>query len=136
MIPVSAEDPAALGLRRGVGGKPLGEVLFRDRRAQVDADELVGAADQVHMGVVETGQQQPAARVDDLSPGIADGADLLVGSDAGDAIGADCDRLRGRPGGIDSVDPGVDDSEVGDARLPPAPNPGSSTLIEKIVIAV
>ena len=94
VIPVAAADPASLRQARDVVAQSAGQVRLVLRRTQVDPDNLLGAADQVHVGVVEAGHDQLAAGIDDARPGACQALDVGRGPDPRDHLAADGQRLR------------------------------------------
>ena len=81
VIPEAAEDPAALRLTCRIVAETAREVLLARRGTQVDADQFVGAADQVHVRVVEAGHEQPAASVDHPRLRVSRRPDVFVAAD-------------------------------------------------------
>ena len=79
------------------------EVLFAPGRPEVDAHELLGAAEQVHVRVVEPRDDQAAAGVDDARRGARERSDVLGAADPRNPLAADGDRLCGRASGIHRV---------------------------------
>ena len=65
VIPVAAANPGPRRQGRGVSREARRHLCGVTRRPQIDADDLGRAANQVHVRVVEAGQHQPAAGVED-----------------------------------------------------------------------
>ena len=117
MIPVAAQNPAALGHTGDVIAQAPCEILLVAGRPQVDADDLLRAAEEMHVGIVESREDEPTARIDDLR--LFSGKRLNVGrgADFGDALAAHGNGLCLRSLPINRVYLGVDDDDVGHACL-------------------
>src|SRR5207248_9562723 len=117
VIPVAALDPAAARYACCVRGETPRKIPLVDRRAQVDPDEFLGAADEMHVRVVEARHEQTTARVDRAGAGARESPYLFVRTDRGDALPADGHSVRRWPSRVDGVDLRVDNDEVSRARL-------------------
>ncbi len=89
-----------------------GELPFVPRRTQVNPSQVQPTLQEVHVGIVETGQDEPAARVHDSRVPTDRGRDLAVRTDDGDAPAGDANRLSRGPGGVAGPYPRVDDGEL------------------------
>ena len=112
-IPVTAENPRTLGRDFGAGVDAADELLGAGRVVELDVIELHATGDEVHMGIVEAGEEEFASGVEHLRFGTTPGRDFRVRAYCDDAVTQDGDRLRGRFRGIDGPDVSVDDDEVG-----------------------
>ena len=91
------------------------EIRLVLRRTQVHADDLFGATEQMHMRVVESGNDETAARIDHARARRRQLADFGGRPDTRNYLAADRDGFCSRTCSIDSMDPSVDDHQVGDA---------------------
>ena len=112
-IPVTAENPRSLGRDFGALADAADELLGAGRVVELDVIELHATGDEVHMGIVEAGEEEFASGVEHLRFGTTPGRDFRVRAYCDDAVTQDGDRLRGRFRGIDGPDVSVDDDEVG-----------------------
>ncbi len=113
VVPVAAENPAALRKRRGKFADALAELRFTFRIAQLNAGDMRAAGVEVDMSIVKSGNGELAAEVDDLSFRSGPLADVGGGPDGDDAGGDARDGLGLRLGGADGPDFAVGEDEVG-----------------------
>src|SRR6185369_6427510 len=93
IVPVAAQQPLAFRSARNVLGNFLDESFFRSSALEVDLFKSRATRDEVHMGIVEAGQKQAAARIDNAGRGSSPVLDLSVGTDCNDAIAEHSDGL-------------------------------------------
>src|SRR5580704_18781036 len=74
-IPVAAEDPRSLGSHFGALADAAHELLGTGGVIQLHGVQLRAAADEVHMRVIEAGEEQLSACIDDLGLRTAPGGD-------------------------------------------------------------
>ena len=86
MIPVAARDPGSGLHRHGKSLDARDEFRWRARVPQLDGSEVHPAAQEMHVGVYESGSYHPAMRVDDSRSRIGQSSDLRVRSDRCDPI--------------------------------------------------
>ena len=113
MIPVAARYPAALWEFLGEASDALGELLRRRGVSEVNARKLEAARQEMHVRVVEAGQDERTACVNDACARAGQLFYLFVCADGDDAVAVDCDGLCRRLSRVHRVDVGVDYDEVG-----------------------
>jgi hypothetical protein len=95
VIPITASNPGARGNCRGESLDARHELVARGRVAQLDRGEAEPAVEEVHVRVDEAGNDERAAKVDDLCP-TRQRADFVIGTDRDNPRTGNGDRVRGR----------------------------------------
>ena len=95
--PAAAVDPLPVRMGLRVGPDPGQRAVQVLRAVQVAALHGDPGEGRVHVGVLEPGQQGPAAQGDRLRLTAGQVADLVVAADRDDPATAHCHRGRGRP---------------------------------------
>lgn len=116
MVPIAAGDPSALGKLRGEIPDAVGKFLRRVRVAQVHRRQLKTATQEMHVSIVEAGQDELSFRVDHFGVSTSEFSDVLSRSDCDNAIAMNGDGFRGWLISIHRVNFGVHDDYVGDQR--------------------
>ena len=115
VIPIPAEDPAVPGQARRVGRQSRCEIPLVGGRTQIDADQFLGAPDEMDVRVVEAREHQPAAGINHPRRGGRHPPNLRIGADSRDSSGGDRDRLRRGPRRIHGVNLAVDHDQIDSA---------------------
>jgi len=112
MIPVAPQNPLPFRDVPDVFPHAPGQFLRGGGLAQVNAGKRKPAHEEVGVRIVEAGQHQFAAGVNDAGSGAGEGADFIGRAQGGDAGAADGHGVGGGAGGVHGVDGGVEDDEV------------------------
>src|SRR3546814_19250557 len=99
VVPVAVEYPAALVEGSGVGTNAVAEDLWRRRVAQLHRGQPLPAVEEVHVGVVEAGNDAASTQLKPFGPGSGPASDSDVVADRRDLAAEVCARLvLGVPG--------------------------------------
>ncbi len=100
--PAAAADPGGLGVLLGVGGHHRQVAVDGALLAQVAAEHLDAGHRRMHVGVLESGDEQSSVEVDHLGVRVGEGAHRRVVGDGEDPSAPDgdggADRRRSGPG--------------------------------------
>ena len=97
-VPAATDDPRLVGMSVHVGSNRRKHALPPARLADIALEAVDAAPERVDMDVLEAGQEEPSAKVDDARPRPDQLADLGGRADRDDPLAADRDRLGPRPG--------------------------------------
>jgi len=112
IVPIAAGDPLFWPLFRAVGNT-LREFGGRCGVLQVNAVQLEAAADEVDMGVVEAGQHELAAGIDDVRLAASPRVNFAGAADGDDAVADDGHGVGLRTVRINRPDLRVGQNDVG-----------------------
>ena len=110
--PARAGDPRRVRPGLGPGRDPLLDFLERRRAEELDAVARETAGHERGVGVVETGEDGRALRVDDGRLRTAIAHDLALAADLENLVAADRDRVGDRAEIVGGIHPGVVDDQI------------------------
>src|SRR3546814_492957 len=113
VVPVAVEHPAALVQGRGVGTNAVAEDFRRRRVAQLYRGQSLAAVEEMHVGVVETGDDAASTQFKHFGRGSGPASDFDVCADRRDLAVEDGDRLGLGLPWIAGPDLAVDEDRVG-----------------------
>src|SRR3546814_13098693 len=99
VVPVAVEYPAALVEGSGVGTNAVAEDLWRRRVAQLHRGQPLAAVEEVHVGVVEAGNDAASTQFKHFGRGSGPASDFDVVADRRDlSVEAGAPPAHGLPG--------------------------------------
>ncbi len=108
MVPDAVVNPRAGGKGFGEVGDALPELSLALCIAGLHGNERFAATEEVHVGIVESGEKQAAAQVDDTGGRSGQLANFGVGADGEDGVAVESHGLRDGLRGVFSPDLAVD----------------------------
>ena len=111
IVPVAAENPLAGPRSRTLADTPR-ELAGGFSVAQVDVLELRTTVDEMHVRVVEAGNDAPPSGINDHRVRAAPSLHVAGGADVDDPLPDDCERARVATRGIAGPDFRVRDHEI------------------------
>ena len=112
-VPIAAENPFAFRRDLRAFGNSASELLGACGVGQLNGVELRAAADEVHMCVVESRQEQLAAGIDHLGLRPAPRVGVRVRAHCNDPFAENCDCLRCGHRSVDRPDLRILDDQIG-----------------------
>ena len=114
--PAVPEDPVAVGMLGGIARDSLEAFLARLGLVQSALKLREAAVRRVEVRVLEAREHHAAAELDDACPGACELGEVGRGSHGFDPARRDGKCLRGRPRGVDRVDPSSGQEQVSGHR--------------------